>query len=126
MERVRDLMSKQIVAVSKSTSLGSAIRLMKRARVSMLPVLDGARLCSVLSRVEAERELERWGEEKKVSELRLRLLFADQLDKPERAARMMVANKITRLPVVNNALEMRCVGIISSTEIARSHKKKIL
>jgi CBS domain-containing protein len=126
MARVRELMSKQIVAVSKNASLGSAIKLMRRAHVSVLPVLEGTTLSGLIGMEEAEREQERWGNERKLSELRLRLLFAEELDEPERVAKLMVTNKISRLPVVNNAIEMKCVGIISSTEIARSHKKKIL
>lgn len=126
MVRIRDLMEKHMVAVSKSTSVGSAMELMKRAHVSVLPVLEGTTLAGVLTMAEAERQGDRWGKEKMVSDLSLRMLFVELNDKPEKAAKIMVTNKINRLPVVNNAAGMKCVGVISSTEIVRSHKKRIL
>jgi CBS domain-containing protein len=123
--KVRDIMNKHIVAVSKITSVGTAIQLMKRSRVSVVPVLDGKVLFGVLTMDEAERQIERWGDERNVGSMRLRLLFAEADDKPESAARLMVAHRLNRLPVVDSASSMHCIGIISSTEIARRHKKKI-
>lgn len=125
MARVADLMSKHVVAVSKISSVSTAIELMKRSRVSVVPVLDGKLLFGVLTMEEAERQLGRWGDERNVGSMRLRLLFAEAGDKPESAARVMVVHRLNRLPVVDSASGMKCVGVISSTEIARRHKKKI-
>jgi len=126
MARIRDLMQKHIVAVSRNTSVGAAMELMKRARVSVLPVLEGTTLAGVLTMSEAERQGDRWGEGKMVSDLNLRLLYVELSDKPDKAAKLMVTNKVNRLPVVNTSKDMKCVGVISSTEVARHHKKKIL
>ncbi|MDE1855324.1 MAG: CBS domain-containing protein [Candidatus Micrarchaeota archaeon] len=125
MARIRDLMQSHIVSATKDTRLGSAAKLMKAAHVSVLPVLDGERLFGVIDSAQAERELGRWGEEKRLGELRLKMFFAEAEDKPESVAKVMVANKISRLPVVDSASSMRCIGTISATEIARKHKKKL-
>lgn len=118
-------MNRHIVAVSKVASVSAAIQLMKSARVSVLPVLDGKLLYGVLTMDEAERQLERWGDDRNVGSMRLRMAFAEVGDKPEKAAKLMVTNKLNRLPVVDTASGMKCVGVVSSTEIARKHKKKI-
>ena len=118
-------MDSHMVAVSKISSVSAAIELMKRSRVSLVPVLDGKRLFGVLTMKEAERQLERWGDERNVGSMRLRLLYAEEDDRAESAARMMVTHKLNRLPVVDSASGMKCVGIISSTDIARMHKKKL-
>ena len=115
-------MSRQVVAVSKSTSVGSARKLMERARVSVLPVLEGDRLVGVITSGEIEEE----DAEKKVGSVNHRLLYVESEDSPEKAAKIMVENRINRLPVVSSAFEMRCIGIITSTEVAKRHKKSLL
>ena len=126
MARIKDLMEKHMVAVSRSASVGAAMRLMKRSHVTVLPVLDGTTLSGVLTMSEAERQAERWGETKDLGDMNLRLVFVELNDTPEKAAKTMVLHKLNRLPVVSTAAGMKCVGVISSTEIARSHKKRIL
>ncbi len=125
MAGIERLVERRMVAVSKVTSVSSAIQLMKGAHVSLVPVLDGKLLFGILERDEAERHLERWGDERNVGTMRLRRVFVELKDTPEKAAKLMVENKLSRLPVVNSADEMRCVGTISATDIARRHKKKL-
>lgn len=120
MPSISDLMHKEVVAVSRKASVDSALKLMKESRVSILPVIDEERLAGIISREDAEGK-----EQMKVGELPLRRLFVELKDKPEKAASIMVQNKINRLPVVNNSLEMRCVGIVTSTEVTGEHRSKI-
>jgi len=116
---IKELMQKHIVAVSKSTTLDAAVKLMKQAHVSVVPVVDDGALSGILTLKEAECE----GPSRKVGELNLRFIFVEQNDKPEKAASLMVSHKLNRLPVVSGSEGMRCVGIVTSTDIARHHKK---
>lgn len=119
MASIKGLMHKHVVAVSRSTSLGSAVKLMKKSRINVVPVLDGNELAGVLTLEEAEHG----PAEKRVGELSLRMVFIELNDKPAHAAQLMVSRNIVRLPVVNGGGDMRCVGVVTSTEIARSHKR---
>ncbi len=121
MARIRDLMDKHIVAVSKTTSVGLAMKLMRQAHVSVLPVLDDQKLLGVLTM----NEMEHYSEIKRVGEVNLRMLFAEADDTAETAAKTMVIHKLNRLPVVNNKEDMKCIGIVSSTEIAKSYKNRL-
>lgn len=126
MVSIKGIMHRHLIAVHNDASVSSAVKLMKQARISALPVLRSKgrtnELMGVLTREEAERE----PLEKKVGEMKLHMLFVELNDKPDRAAKLMVENKISRLPVVNSTSDMRCVGVVTSTEIARNHKKRIL
>jgi predicted transcriptional regulator len=120
---IKKLMHKHVCAVCKNTTIGSALMLMKRAHISVVPVLESGELIGVLTVGEIEKE----PPDKKVGDLNLRTLFVEVNDKMEKAAKVMVENKICRLPVVNCASDMKCVGIVNATEIVRKHKnnKKI-
>jgi CBS domain-containing protein len=112
-------MHKHVCAVCKNTKIGSALILMKKAHVSVLPVLDSGELMGVLTAHEAEKE----PPDKNVGDLNLRTLFVEANDSAEKVAKVMVENRICRLPVVNCASEMKCIGIVNSTDIVRKHKE---
>ncbi len=121
MTLVKDIMVKHMVAVSGKTSLGAALKLMNQARVSLLPVVESDRLIGVISRTEAEA----YEGAKKAEEINLKLLFVEPRDDLDYAAKMMVENRVVRLPVVNNTDDMKCIGVVTSTEVASHHKKRI-
>ncbi|MGC8676383.1 MAG: CBS domain-containing protein [Candidatus Micrarchaeia archaeon] len=118
MKTVKEIMQRHVLAVNASASVGTAIKLMSNARVSILPVLNGSRLVGILTKKEAEAEQAN----ARIGSLKLKLLYATEDDSIENAAKIMVSNAITRLPVVSEATTLHCVGIVSSTEIARYHK----
>jgi CBS domain-containing protein len=122
MASIKGLMRKHMVAVSEDANVGSAIRMMKKARVTVVPVIGKEGLTGVLTMEEAEKE----HPDMKLSDLNLRLLYVGINEKPEAAARIMVENNLCRLPVVDGSGDMRCVGVVTSTDIARSHKKRLL
>jgi CBS domain-containing protein len=94
--------------------------LMKHAHVSVVPVLESGELVGVLTIDEAKGE----PPDKKVGDLNLKILFVEVNDKMEKAAKVMVEENICRLPVVNCANDMKCLGIVNATEIVRKHKNK--
>jgi CBS domain-containing protein len=121
MASMKGLMRRHIVAVCKDTSVGSAVKLMKRSHITVVPVVGNKDLVGVLTMEEAEKE----PPEMKISDMKLRLVYVNEDDKPEAAARLMVEHNLCRLPVVDSDGEMRCIGVVTSTDIARSHKKRI-
>ncbi len=118
MARVKDLMSKNIVGVSSETTVESARKLMNSMHVELIPVICDGRLDGIL--VDSDlRDLEG---SKKVGRIMRKPVYAEEESDDKDAAKKLVENSFGRLPVVNNKLEMRCVGIVSSTDIVKSMK----
>jgi len=119
-ESVSKIMDRHIVAASANASVGTAIKLMQNANVSVLPVLNGSKLVGIITQKEAEAEVP----SKRLGDTRLRLVYVLENDPIEKAAELLVKNMLTRIPVVSDQTTMHCVGIVSATEIAKHHKSK--
>jgi CBS domain-containing protein len=145
-QRVRDVMTKHLVAVNPVDSVNSVLRLMVENRVSALPVIDGHDRCvGVISTTDLlQLALQFSGEmaalnttEGLAHELLIEKLeqtgFSDQVVnevmthtavtvEPETklvaAAAAMIRNGVHRLPVVEP--KGRLIGLVSSMDIVRA------
>lgn len=123
MASVGSVMQKHIVGVSKSTRVEAAVKLIERSSVFILPVMDGERLVGLLTRSEVDALSSDIYKEGKVGEIMIKdFKFVEEDADVDEAARVMLQNRLARLPVVNNKREMKCVGIISSTDIVKNRK----
>jgi acetoin utilization protein AcuB len=122
---VNQIMSKDVVTVAPTDSLGRADDLLIHGRFRHLPVLDGKQVVGIVSdrdiRVPLflnDRETAlRVMDEKQIREImRHPVLTASPLMTVEQAAAIMHDNKIGCLPVVD---EDRLVGIVSESDIFR-------
>ncbi|MDE1834886.1 MAG: CBS domain-containing protein [Candidatus Micrarchaeota archaeon] len=118
MAKVKDLMSKHIVGVSTETTVDSAMRLAKSMHVNLIPVISDGRLEGVA----LQKDFEAADGKDKVKKVMHEPLFVESDNSAEQAAKLMVENAVGRLPVVDSKKGMRCVGIISSTDIVKSAK----
>ena len=118
MTKVKDLMSRNIVAVSVSTSADSAMKLMKSMHVTLMPVISDGKLRGVVF----ERDFGDFNGAEKVSAIMRKPIFVEEDSDHSEAVKKMVDNAVVRIPVVNNKRDMHCVGIISSTDIVKSVK----
>ena len=130
--KVRELMNRNLMTISESTSCHEAIRRMHRARVRHLPVLndDGA-----LVGVVTDRDLRHYLFRPHVREgigatsievllnavtvdeiMSAPVLTVDAADEVTDATRMMLEDKIGSLPVTEGG---RLVGIITETDLLR-------
>lgn len=112
-------MDRHVVAASSAASVGSALRLMKEANVPLIPVVLDGMLLGVLTKDDAQQA----GDAKTLGRVKLRLLYVTEGDAIGKAAKIMVANVITRLPVVDDDISMRLVGMITSTDVVKTHRK---
>ncbi|MEM0147169.1 MAG: CBS domain-containing protein [Candidatus Micrarchaeaceae archaeon] len=119
MTKVKESMQRPVLAVSASASIGTALKLMENAHVSILPVLSGTRLVGVITKKDADAE----PPSARLSSIKLKLIYVTEDEPVESAARIMVKNAITRIPVISSESTMHCIGIISSTDIASYHNK---
>ncbi|MDN5373880.1 MAG: hypothetical protein PWP32_645 [Methanothermobacter sp.] len=113
---VRDYMTREVITVSSDTSTAEIIKLMKETGHDGFPVKDNG---SVIGMVTAfDLLIKPWV--KTVSEIMSRdVVVADQDMSLNDAARVMFRMGISRLPVINK--EGKLVGIITNTDIVRSH-----
>jgi CBS domain-containing protein len=116
----RDLMQKHFVGVSRTTTIASALRLSASARVDLMPVLDGERLCGVVTSAALGEHRESGGN---VGEVMESPVFVEADSDLDAAARIMISHGIGRVPVVEDKLAMICVGVLTSTDVVKAVKK---
>ncbi len=123
MASVSTIMSKHIIGVAPSTKLSAALRLMEANHVSLLPVVDRGRLVGLLQSKDInEAHVELSNELRVKDAMSYDLVFAEEGQDINDAAKIMIKKKIARLPVVNNKKEMVCVGIVTSTDVVSSKR----
>ena len=120
MLRARDVMQRDMVGVSRGTSISAAIRLIKTAKVSLMPVLDGKILCGLAVEVDLDSCSDT---EAEISQVMRDPIFAQEDDDLEHVSDIMVRYSMPRLPVVDDRTSMACVGIITSTDVVKAYKK---
>ncbi len=123
MEKVYDIMKKHIVAVSEDTSMSAAIKLMETSRVPLLPVLRKGRIVGILTKECIKRQ--QANEQLKVSDCMKTdgIYFVEASDSVDDAARAMMQSNLPRLAVVNNKVDMECIGIVTATDVLKSKNK---
>jgi CBS domain-containing protein len=117
--RVRDIMSRDVQVVSPESNLAEAARHMRDGNFGMMPVGENDRMLGAISdRDIAVRAVARGlGPDAKVREvMSTGICWAYDDDSVARAAEIMSANQIRRLPIVNH--EKRLVGILALGDIA--------
>jgi predicted transcriptional regulator len=118
--RAKDVMQRGIVGVSRGTSVYAALKLIKTAKVSLMPVLDGKVLCGLA----VEEDLASCSDaEAEVKHIMRDPVFVQEDDDLEHVSDIMVRYAMPRLPVVYDKASMVCVGIITSTDVVRAYKK---
>jgi acetoin utilization protein AcuB len=116
-------MSAPVVALEASTPAADAHELMLVKKIRRLPVLDGGRLAGIVTRAELDAVLGPAEQSARRTRVRLGDLMTPRVrtvapdDPLERAARMMLENDISGLPVVEGD---RVAGMITESDIFRA------
>lgn len=128
---VQEWMTPDLVTVDENTSMMKTLQIMKENRIRRLPVLHRGKLVGIVT----DRDLKEASPSKattldvhelyyllaeiKVKEIMTRNPLTIHMDETvERAAVMMLENKISGLPVVNH--EGKMVGIITQSDVFRA------
>ena len=124
---VRDVMQSKLVTVEPATTLPQAMRLAAERRIRHLPVIDGGELVGIVSDRDLKRAMASPATSLSAHELNYlldRLTVAEIMTRTvitigpgfpvEEAARLMVQEKISGLPVMEGA---RLVGIVTETDL---------
>ena len=116
---VKDIMSRDVQVISPDATLADAARHMRDGRFGMMPVGENDRMVGAISdRDIAVRAVARGlGPDAKVREvMSTGICWAYDDDPVTRAAEIMSANQIRRLPIINH--DKRLVGIVALGDIA--------
>jgi acetoin utilization protein AcuB len=124
---VRDIMQSRLVTVSPRTTLPQAMRLAAERRIRHLPVVEGPDLVGIVSDRDLKQAMASPATSLEVHELNYllnRLTVAEIMTRTvvtigplfpvEEAARLMLQEKISALPVVDGG---RLVGIVTETDL---------
>ena len=125
MTHVRDVMTVGPTAVSPTTPVREAARLMSKEDVGPLPVVEEEKLVGIVT----DRDLvlrvlaqDRSPESTTVGEVATKeLVTVKPDDELDRALQLMAHNQIRRIPVVENE---RLVGILAQADVARETEPK--
>ncbi|MCI0434819.1 MAG: CBS and ACT domain-containing protein [Gemmatimonadetes bacterium] len=122
-------MTRQVLTVTPTTSIGEAIRAVRTNRIRHLPVVEDGRLVGIVSErdlrlaappvwSEQREELLQTLESKKVGEIMsTRVITAAPHTPVEEAARVLYENRIGALPVLDGE---ELVGILTETDLLRA------
>ncbi|MDE1762201.1 MAG: CBS domain-containing protein [Candidatus Micrarchaeota archaeon] len=127
MHHVSSVMQSLIVGVAKSTKLGSALKLMDRSAVSLVPVVYGGKLIGTITRHELAKAIASGSNPDTTPVERVMredFQFVEAKAGVDDAARIMIRHHLARIPVVNNLSDMLCIGIVSATEVLKAKNKR--
>ena len=126
MPSVKDLMTKDVVTVDLSKTVFDAAVLMSEKEIACLVVIDDKTLIGIVTERDFVRRVvsKKTPLDAKISEIMSKpLITVDPNSSIRDAARLMINNKIRRLPVVK---ESNLVGIIVASDFARQLSKKTI
>jgi len=125
---VQDVMVRRVITVDSSKSAKNAARLMTKFGISGLVVLSKGAIVGILTERDILTRVVASGqdpEEVTVREIMTEpVIFVSPMMPIEEAVRIMLQEKIKKLPVVTREEErLRLVGIVSLTDVASLHPK---
>ncbi len=126
MPSVKDLMTKDIIAIDLHKTVFDAAVLMNGKTVGCLVIMDGGESVGIVTERDFVRRViaKNLPLDTAVSKIMSKPLTTIDPDSPLReAARLMLKNKVRRLPVVK---ENKLVGIIVASDFARQLSKKTI
>lgn len=130
--KVKDRMSKNVVTIPMDGSINEAFRLMKEKNIRRLPVVERDRLVGIITLSDLNKAAPSQATTLSIFELnyllaktRVKDIFSPEKelhtigpdDYIEAAAKLMLAQEVSGLPVVD---EGRLVGIITETDLFRA------
>ncbi len=123
---VQDVMAREVITVDSSQSAKNAARLMTKFGISALVVLTDGELVGILTERDIITRVVASGNDSDIvtiKEIMTEPVVVVNPEMPiENAAKIMLHEKIKKLPVVVKEDEgLRLVGILSITDIARLH-----
>ena len=116
---VKKIADTRLVSVTSRTKTGTALKILENSNLSIVPVIDDGRLVGILN-FESMKEKEKFGGS--VKELMDRPLFVESGKSIDYAIRYITRHSLSRVPVVESAIGMHCIGIVSASRLLKAKK----
>lgn len=107
------MVDRHLVAITPEASVKAAKQLAQNSRVSMLPVISNSRLVGLVEITILSQQ----GDDKTVGSVMQKPVFIEEVGRVEDARKLIIEHGLSRLPVVDSAKSMRCIGTISSSDL---------
>ncbi len=125
---VKDVMVREVITIDSEQSVKNAARVMTKFGISGLVVLKDEELVGILTERDIITRIVASGqdpEKSTVKEIMTEpIIVVNPMMSLDKAVRIMFQERIKKLPVVSKVKEnLRLVGILSITDIARLHPK---
>jgi CBS domain-containing protein len=116
---IENIMESHLVSVSPSTTKKTALKLIEESNISLLPVVEDQRLVGVVTE---EQLREKALEDGAIETLMKKPLFLEKGKSIDDAIKYLMKHSISRVPVVESTIGMKCVGIVSASELLKAKK----
>ncbi len=121
MASVVDIMERDVAVLRSSASVPEALSVMRKNGVGIVPVVEDGRLVGLMR---SELAVDPENAESTVGEVMAGPeTFVEKNMGLENAARFMVISRMARLPVVDNGVNRRFMGMVTATAIVNELKK---
>ncbi len=117
--KVASIIKGNMISVSSSTKPAAALKLLESSNIPMLPVIEDGRLVGIVT---GDRLRERAGSGSSVKSIMLHPLFIEKNAGIDHAIKYIMKHKISRVPVVESSIGMRCIGIVTASELLKAKK----
>ncbi len=121
--RISQIMDRHLVAVSPSTSIGSAEKLMKNSNVDLLLVLQDGKLVGIVAGA-AFAGISGGASTAPVRSMMHEPWCMEESSSVNDAVKYVIEHNLSRLPIVSSKKSMQCTGTVGSTELVRAKKQE--
>ncbi len=125
-KKINELVDAKLIAISPNAKLGAAIRLFKGSNVDTIPVVDHGTLVGILNEEDVlwHQMEDKNSDNHAVAKVMKKPVFVAANAPIKEAIRVVTQNQLTRLPVVDSKQSMRCIGIVTATELLTETSSK--
>ncbi|MEM3827114.1 MAG: CBS domain-containing protein [Candidatus Micrarchaeaceae archaeon] len=123
-KKAYDLMDDKVIAISISSTVIAAARLIETSNVDTLPILEGEKLVGMLDGPTLLNYMIKHSkndlEGQTIKMFAKEPIFVVKDEPLNEIVAKVVSHNLTRIPVVDSAKSMKCIGIISATDLIKS------
>lgn len=116
---VKGLMDTNLVSVAPYAKASTAMKLLENSNLQIVPVMEGERLVGI---IDADSLKEKGKESESVRKLMQRPLFVEETSGIDYAIKYIMEHGISRVPVVESSIGMRCTGIVTASALLKAKK----
>ncbi|MGC8478882.1 MAG: CBS domain-containing protein [Candidatus Micrarchaeia archaeon] len=115
-------MDRKVVALSPDSTILVSARLIETSSVELLPVVEGGKLIGIIEGSAILNYTLKHGREELGAPIRPFMkppLFVEKDEPVNSVVAKIISNNLTRIPVVDSKKSMKCIGIISASDLLK-------